>query len=239
MIFDSFRLGMSFSNIAKMLTEKGRKTGKGNLKWDGQCVRRILKNEKYKGDALSQKTYTADPITKKKKKNTGELTMYYVENNHPAIIERSVFDRAQEELARRGSKPKISDKTITQQGRYASKYALSERLFCGECGSPYRHCVWTRKHYKKAVWRCISRLDYGIKYCKHSPTLEEYKLHAAIADAITEYARRGGADIERLKEHIRLYELQSTEQAYLHAKADKRTGNSLQRPAAVECQKQI
>lgn len=219
MIFDSYLLGMSLLDIAKMLMAQGRKTGTGNLTWSSQSVRRILKNEKYKGDALLQKTFIADPISKKKKKNTGELTMYYVEDNHPAIIERAVFDRAQEEMARRSGKKKVSNVgTTTEQGKYSSKYALTERLFCGDCGSPYRRRVWTRKNHKKIVWRCISRLDYGTKYCKHSPTLEEYKIHAAIADAITEYAKSGGADIERLKEHIRLYELQSSEQAYFMQK---------------------
>lgn len=161
-------------------------------------------------------TATDDPISKKKKKNNGELTMYYVENSHPAIIERAVFDRAQEELARRNGKRKVKEVgTTTEQGKYSSKYALTDLLYCGECGTPYRRCTWIRKGGKKIVWRCISRLDYGTKYCKHSPSLEEYRIHAAIADAVTAYARQGGADVERLKAHIRFYELQSSEQSCL------------------------
>lgn len=215
-IFDRFLAGMSLLDIAKELTESGCKTGKGNAVWSAGGIKRILTNEKYKGDALLQKTFTTDPISKKKKKNTGELPMYYIENNHPAIIERAVFDRAQEELARRNSKRKVKQVgTTTEQGKYSGRYALTDLLFCGECGTPYRRCTWTRKDGKKIVWRCISRLDYGNKYCKHSPSIEEYRLHAAIADAITAYARQGGADIEHLKAHIRLYELQSQEQSYM------------------------
>lgn len=219
LIFDSYLTGMSLLDIAKLLMAEGRRTGHGNTTWTASGVKRILKNEKYKGDALLQKTFTADPISKKKKKNNGELPMYYVENSHPAIIERAVFDRAQEELARRSGKQRVSKAaTKTEQGKYSSKYALTELLFCGDCGTPYRRCTWMRKSGKKVVWRCVSRLDFGTKYCKHSPTLEEYKIHAAIADAVTAYAKQGGADVGRLKEHIRLYELQSSEQAYLMQK---------------------
>ena len=67
---------------------------------------------------------------------------------------------------------------------YASKYALSERLVCGECGTLYRRCTWSRQGKKRVVWRCVSRLDYGTKYCQHSPTLDEEPLQQAILAAI-------------------------------------------------------
>ena len=63
---------------------------------------------------------------------------------------------------------------------YASKYVLSERLVCGECGTLYRRCTWTRNGEKRVVWRCVSRLDYGKKYCHNSPTLDETPLQQAI-----------------------------------------------------------
>lgn len=72
----------------------------------------------------------------------------------------------------------------TGRASYASKYALSERLVCGECGTLYRRCTWTVRGEKKIVWRCVSRLDYGKKYCKESPTMEEGMLQGAIMDAI-------------------------------------------------------
>lgn len=153
------------------------------------------------------KAVDAEDITKKAKRNNGELPMYYVENNHPAIIERVVFDRVQEEVSRRNSKRKTKQVgTKTELGRYSSKYALSEILFCGDCGTPYRRCTWTNKGKKKVVWRCISRLDYGTKYCKASPSIEESVLHTAIAEAITQKAHMEDADIDRVRRHIELYQ---------------------------------
>ena len=145
----------------------------------------ILRNEKYMGDVLLQKTYTVDFLTKKKKKNNGELTQYYITDNHPAIIPREDFLNAQLELARRNSKRKVSQKkTKSVLGKYCSKYALSERLVCGECGSMYRRTTWSKKGKKKVVWRCISRLEFGTKYCQHSPTLSEEALHQAILQCV-------------------------------------------------------
>lgn len=168
-----------------------------------KSVSRFSRN---KGDALLQKTYIVDCISKKSKKNNGELPMYYVENNHPAIIERAVFDRVQEEISRRNSKKKVKQiGTKTELGKYSSKYALSEILYCGNCGTPYRRCTWSKNGKKKIVWRCISRLDYGTKYCKDSPSIEESLLHNAITEAITKKAQMENADVDRIRRHIELY----------------------------------
>ena len=120
------------------------------------------------------------------KKNNGERPKYYVTNNHPSIIDDSTFARVQEELARRSGKRKVKQVgTKTEQGKYSSKYALTELLICGECGTPYRRCTWTTPDkQKKIVWRCINRLDYGKKYCHHSPSIEENALKNAIMTAI-------------------------------------------------------
>lgn len=154
-------------------------------------VHSILTNEKYIGDALLQKTYVTDCISKKVVKNQGELPMYYIENHHPGIIPKELFQRVQEEMARRTSKRKVMQKTgKTEQGKYSAKYALSELLICGECGTPYKRCTWSRNGKKRIVWRCVSRLEYGTKYCRSSPTLDEGKLHDAIVAALNRY----GAD---------------------------------------------
>ena len=206
-IFADHLTGMSLQGIANALTSEGIPTPRGKTTWTGSGILSILTNEKYKGDALLQKTYIANCITKKSKRNNGELPMYYVENNHPAIIERMVFDRVQEEISRRNSKRKTKQVgTKTELGRYSSKYALSEILFCGDCGTPYRRCTWTIKGKKKIVWRCISRLDYGTKYCKASPSIEESVLHTAIAESITQKAQMEDADIGRVRRHIELYQ---------------------------------
>lgn len=113
--------------------------------------------------------------------------MYLVTNHHAPIIDRDTFNRVQQELARRSSKRKISDKTTTEQGKYSGKYALSELLICGHCGTPYRRQMWKSNGNRYAVWRCISRLDHGRRYCTDSPTIHEDKLHRAILQAVNEY----------------------------------------------------
>ena len=202
-IYNDFLAGATYLEIAKRLTEENVPTmGRGN-RWFSERIKSILKNEKYKGDALLQKTYITDPISKRVKKNNGELPMYYVENSHPAIIERRIFDRVQEEIARRAGKKKVKQTgTKTELGRYSGKYALTELLYCGECGTPYRRCTWSRDGKKKIVWRCVSRLDYGKKYCKNSPSVEESRLHNAIAAAITKKANSEEINIGGIMDHI-------------------------------------
>ena len=145
----------------------------------------ILTNEKYCGDVLLQKTYISDCISKKVIKNTGQLPMYLVQNHHEGIVSRETFDAAKTELARRNAGKRPSKKNApTGMVSYASKYALSERLVCGECGTLYRRCTWSRNGQKRVVWRCVSRLDYGKKYCHYSPTLDEIPLQQSILAAI-------------------------------------------------------
>lgn len=202
-IYEEFLAGATYLEIAKHLTTDNVPTPRGAKMWSSERIKSILKNEKYKGDALLQKTYITDPISKKVKKNNGELPMYYVENSHPAIIERRIFDRVQEEIARRAGKKKVKQTgTKTELGRYSGKYALTELLYCGECGTPYRRCTWSRDGKKKIVWRCVSRLDYGKKYCKNSPSVDESRLHNAIAAAITKKANSEEINIGGIMDHI-------------------------------------
>ena len=147
-----------------------------------------------------------DCISKQIKKNNGERTKYYVENNHPAIIDDITFGKVQEEIARRNSKRKVKQiGTKTELGKYSSKYALTELLVCGECGSPYRRCTWTASGCKKIVWRCINRLDYGKKYCHDSPTIEEGVLHKAITEAIKTMAMQNSYLLQTLRTHIAMH----------------------------------
>ena len=153
--------------------------------WRVGTIRSILSNEKYCGDVLMQKVFISDCITKKEVKNNGQLPMYLIRNNHKGIVSRDTFNAVQAELARRNAGRSPSAKSApTGKTSYASKYALSERLVCGECGTLYRRCVWTQKGQKRAVWRCVSRLDYGKKYCHESPTMDEASLQAAIMAAV-------------------------------------------------------
>ena len=204
-IYRRYLEGCSEGQIQRELTQDGIATAKGVKAWSHQIVHNILTNEKYVGDALLQKTFTTDCISKKVKKNTGELPQYYIKDNHPAIIPRDIYQRVQEEMARRTSKRKILQKSgKTEQGKYSAKYALSERLVCGECGSPYKRCTWARNGVKRIVWRCVSRLEFGKKYCHESPSVEEYKLHAAILTTLNRVVEASNGLQEELAETLRM-----------------------------------
>jgi len=187
LIFKLFLDGYSMKEIAITLKSLGKLNKYGDVEWRSNTISRILQNEKYVGDALLQKTFTVDCITHKIVKNHGERPMYLVTDHHDPIVDRDTYNRVQQELARRSSKRKISDKTVTEQGKYSSKYALSELLICGHCGTPYRRTTWSARGKKQIVWRCISRLEHGKKYCPDSPTIKEESLHQAIIHAINNY----------------------------------------------------
>lgn len=126
LIYGLFLAGNSLSGIAHELEKRGILSPAGKEKWQLSTVRSILSNEKYKGDAIINKTYITDCISKKVRANNGERPKYYVENSHPAIIDSVTFSRVQEELARRSGKHKVKQVgTKTEQGKYSSKYALT------------------------------------------------------------------------------------------------------------------
>ena len=202
LIYDRFLAGDSLKGIAELLEEKSIKSPTGKSQWQFSTIQSILSNEKYKGDAIINKTYITDCISKKVRVNNGERPKYYVENSHPAIIDSATFGRVQEELARRSGKRKVRQKAKTEQGKYSSKYAMTELLVCGECKTPYRRCTWTAGGKKKIVWRCINRLDYGKKYCHNSPTIEESILQKAVITAIMETANQNTEVLRTLKLHI-------------------------------------
>lgn len=202
-IYDRFLAGDSMQLIAKRLEELKILSPGGKEKWTCSTIQSILTNERYKGDVIINKTYIVDCLSKKVKVNNGERPKYYIENNHPAIIDSATFGRVQEELARRTSKMKIKQVgTKTDLGKYSSKYALTELLICGECKSHYRRVTWTIRGKKKIVWRCISRLDYGKKYCHNSPSVEEGVLQEAIMNAIMRTANENAELLNTLKLHI-------------------------------------
>lgn len=193
-IYDLFLSGKSIRGIKEYLEQNNIRNIDSEVKWARSAIHSILTNEKYSGDVLLQKTYTDDCISKKVKKNTGQLPMYLVQNHHKGIISRETFDAAQAELARRNAGKSPSKKNApTGRSRYSSKYALTDRLYCDECGTRYQRCTW-RNHNgsKRIVWRCVSRVDYGSKYCHNSPTLDEVPLQKAILAAINSSASDKG-----------------------------------------------
>ncbi len=200
-IYDMFLSGTPVRGIQEYLNTSAVPNINGEPKWARSAIDSILTNEKYCGDVLLQKTYIDDCINKKVKKNTGQLPMYLVQNLHEGIISRETFDAAQAELARRSAGKSPSKKNApTGRSRYSSKYALSDRLYCGECGTRYQRCTWrNRDGSKRIVWRCVSRVDYGNTYCHDSPTLDEEPLHRAILAAINSTVKGKDSIIYNLK----------------------------------------
>lgn len=200
-MYTSIYEGMSIGGLKKSLEAKGILSPSGKKTWTPSTILSILTNEKYMGDALLQKTYTVDFLTKTKRKNNGELAKYYVTDALPAIISKQLFYAVQEELSRRRSKEANGTKMkAINKGRYSSQYALTDLLLCGTCGTKYRRTTWSKNGKKKVVWRCISRLEHGKKYCKDSPTVEENDLHTAIINGINKLIESK----EEIRENLRL-----------------------------------
>ena len=186
-IYHRYLTGQSVGQIRKDLEADGILTHRGNSEWAENNIQQLLRNERYAGDVLLQKTYVKDLLTNLVVKNNGELPQYYIQNNHPAIIERDIWNKTQEEIARRCSKRKTPSPTArTGISKYSGKYALNEILVCGQCGSSYRRTTWAKPQGRIGVWRCISQLEHGKRKCGNSPTIPEKALHAAIMGAISE-----------------------------------------------------
>lgn len=201
-IFDRYLDGYSLEQIVDFLKENGCKTSRGNTNWKRQTIKTILQNEKYAGDLLLQKTYRVDCISKKTMINKGELPKYLVSNNHSPIIERSKFNLVQSEMARRGSTHKKSTVAITEQGKYSAKYALSELLVCGECGSHYRRRYKAKNGKKQYVWRCINRIENGEMSCD-AIGVEEQKLQKAICKCLNQLFADKDETIRLLKNNLK------------------------------------
>lgn len=161
LIYRLFLQGKTASGICKHLDGLGIPTPTGKKAWNQTTVNSILRNEKYKGDALLQKKFTVDFLTKKQKANEGEVPQYYVEDNHPAIIDPLEFDMVQAEIARR-----------QKLGRsYSGASIFSSKVICGECGSFYGQKIWhSNDPYRKVVWRCNRK--FNGKYVCETPTLD-------------------------------------------------------------------
>ncbi|MEY8313324.1 recombinase family protein [Oscillospiraceae bacterium 42-9] len=203
MIYNDYLDGMTPGDIKKKLEKLHIKTAFGRDTWNTTVILGLLQNEKYQGDALLQKTFSPSLFSERSKVNNGELTKYYVRGCLPVIVEPDIWQQVQEELARRRAKRASTEKAKNPlEGRHRGKYALSELLVCGKCGSPYRRTTWAKKGKKKIVWRCGTRLDYGTQFCNESPTLEEGALHTAIVNGIMNQYINVGADMELLKANL-------------------------------------
>jgi len=172
-IYLLFLQGYAPVTIANILTQEGRTTPTGGNAWNHSTVQRILSNEKYKGDALLQKEFTADFLTKKIKKNKGEVPQYYVEEDHEAIISPWLFDYVQERMA---------DRIKTETGRYSGTSMLSSKIVCGKCGAKFGPRPWhSNDKYRKIVWQCRNRWRKPNPCKTHN--IHDKAFHYAVHDA--------------------------------------------------------
>lgn len=180
-IFDLYLQGLSLGQIRSYLETQGIRNVTGKKIWDTKTIQRMLTNEKYKGDTMLQKTFTEDFMTGKQSKNIGQRNKYYVKDSHPAIVSAEVFDKVQEEMAKRSRLVSNEDGTLEISGsKYNGKYLLGNLLVCGDCGASYRR----RAERGKVVWRCATRIELGKDACFHSPTLDEEWVQDTLSEAI-------------------------------------------------------
>lgn len=186
-IYSMFLQGMSPYGIATHLTADGIKSPGGKDKWNAEAVRSILTNEKYKGDALLQKSYTVDFLTKKEKVNEGEIPQYYVEGNHQAIISPDVFEQVQRELEHRKA----------DKGRHSSVHLFSGKIRCSQCGEWYGSKVWhSNSKYRRVIWQCNHKFD-GNEKCT-TPHLTEDDIKTMFVSAVNQLITQKDAIIAAL-----------------------------------------
>ena len=203
-IYERYKNGASLRNLKDWLEGNHIKTVLGTDDWSISVIKGILTNEKYCGDVLLQKTFCTDVISKKVVKNVGQMTQYYMPDHHEAVVSRAQYNAVKAEMARRSALRTPSKQAVTGRSCYTSKYALSDRLFCGECGTLYRRKTRNVKGNIYHEWRCISRLDYGKKYCHESPTLREIPLQNAILAAINSAMSDKPVLLDRIKNAVSL-----------------------------------
>lgn len=179
-IYREYLNGYSMDKIASGLEADGILTGAGKKKWWTSTINKILRNEKYMGDALLQKTYTTDFLNKTRVKNNGIVPQYYVEDDHEAIISKEIYMMVQEELARRRV---VKTSANGKKRSYSSNHCLSQKIICGECDEMYRRIHWYSHGRKTVVWRCISRLEPTGVEC-HARTVNETVLENVVVQAI-------------------------------------------------------
>ena len=179
-IYREYLEGASLQQICRGLEADGILTGAGKQKWRPETLHKILKNEKYIGDALLQKTYTVDFLEKKRVPNNGLVPQYYVENSHEAIIPRNIYMQVQEEMVRRAN---LYSGKNRKKRVYSSKYALSSIVYCSKCSDIYRRVVWNNRGKKSVVWCCCTRMEQGLGACD-ADAIRESKLKNLVVRAI-------------------------------------------------------
>ena len=201
-VFNRFLDGYGSTLIGKELEEKGYLNKEGKCFWPEGTVYTMVKNEKYKGDLMMGKTYTLDPITKRKMKNYGEQDMFYVKNHHEPIVSREIWDRVNEILAIRSAPRK---KAVEGLHLIKTKmYPFSLVTKCGFCGGPaYRRTVHSSTPYAKPTWRCICAAKKGKKLCPESVSFDEEILEEAFLEAFNKILASNDDTIKEFLEDLK------------------------------------
>lgn len=197
-IYREYLEGFSMDKIAAGLEADGILTGAGGTRWHTSTINKILRNEKYIGDALLQKTYTTDFLNKTRVKNNGLMPQYYVEGNHETIIPKEIYMRVQEELVRRRV---VKTSANGKKRSYSCNHCFSQIVICGECGELFRRIHWNNRGCKSIVWRCISRLESTGLEC-HARTVNETVLENVVLSAINELLGDKPGYQEQLQQNI-------------------------------------
>lgn len=199
-IYREYLEGSSMDKIADGLMADGILTGAGKTKWHTSTINKILRNEKYMGDAMLQKTYTTDFLTKKRIKNNGTVPQYYVEGDHKAIIPKELFMQVQAELVRR----RVVHVSPTGKKRsFSCNHCFAQMVFCRDCGELYRRVHWNNHGCKSVVWRCISRLEptSAEKNCTNR-TVNELLLQDVTVKAINQILTKRDVFLKTLQQNI-------------------------------------
>lgn len=178
-IFNRYIEGAGCTVIANELENLGYKTKYGSSRWVQSTVIGIIKNEKYKGDLLLGKTFTVDPISKRRLENFGEEDKFYIQNHHEPIVSEEVFEEAQKILAKRNV-----NRGVHQDGqkrnKFSRKYAFSCMIKCGFCGGTLTRRNWhSSSAYTKTIWQCVTATKQGKKYCPHCKGIPEEVIEKA------------------------------------------------------------
>ena len=192
-IYRLFLEGKTVRTIADYLTGQGVPTSSGKTQWRVSTIMSILQNEKYKGDALLQKTYVADFLTKRIKKNCGEIPQYYIKDTHPAIIDPDTFDLVQKEIERR--RP--------ERHKLHRCSPFTAKIICGDCGGYYGRKVWhSNSKHRKYIWRCNQK--YEEKATCSTPNLDEATIKTAFVEAFNRVLGNKEQYIVRFEEMLPL-----------------------------------
>lgn len=224
-IFRRYLEGVGGMVISRELEEQGYLSPRGYKRWTETTVLGIIKNEKYKGDVLMGKTFTVDPISKRRLDNFGEQDKFYIENHHEPIISEEDFERAQGIRLRRAKNRNTIANNEGKREKYSRKYAFSSMIECGFCGHLLSRRTWhSGLIYRKVIWQCVNGTKNGKKYCPHSKGIEEEAIEKAFMESYRQVCHN---NVEITNEFLKTVEEELKDNSL--AKELKKVSNQLEK----------